>query len=322
MIHTRLTKLLGIQHPIILAPMAMAAGGTLAASVSNAGGLGLIGGGYGDGDWLKTELANAGDAPIGVGFITWALDENPMVLDIALAHKPRAVFLSFGNVAPYVDKIKSTGAVMIAQVQTMADARAAIDAGADIIVAQGSEGGGHGQTRATMSFVPEVADYIAAHSPQTLLCAAGGIADGRGLAAALMLGADGVVIGSRFWASGECLAHQNMQNAAMAADGDQTLRTTVIDITRNKNWPARYNIRVMKNEFSNQWHGAEDALRKDRAAIDQWNAALAAGNPKIANPIVGEAVGIINEIRPTSEIMNDIMAGAETLLAGTPFTQN
>jgi len=98
--------------------------------------------------------------------------------------------------------------------------------------------------------VPEISDYIARHSPDTLLCAAGGIGDGRGLVAALMLGADGVLVGSRFWASQEALVHPNMLQAAIDANGDETIRSTIVDIVRGLDWPERYNARVLKNDFT------------------------------------------------------------------------
>ena len=138
---------------------------------------------------------------------------------------------------------------LFCQLQTRADAERAIDCGADVIVAQGTEGGGHGGTRATLTLVPEIADLIAKRAPQTLLCAAGGIADGRGLAAALMLGADGVVVGTRFWASQEALVHPNLHAAALAAGGDDTVRQSVLDIVRGRPWPARYTGRVLENDF-------------------------------------------------------------------------
>src|SRR5581483_3808158 len=129
-------------------------------------------------------------------------------------------------------RVKAAGIFAICQVQTMQHAREAVAAGADIIVAQGTEAGGHGALRATITLVPEVADYLAKESPATILAAAGGIADGRGLAAALMLGAEGVLMGSRFWASREAAVHPSFQKAAMTADGDATVRTTVVDIAR------------------------------------------------------------------------------------------
>ena len=225
---TRLTERLGITHPVLSAPMAFVGGGRLAAAVSGAGGLGLIGGGYGDAGWLEEQFRAAGNAPVGCGFITWSLAQNPHLLDLVLEHKPAALFLSFGDPVPFGKKIADAGTLLICQVQSMADARAAVEAGAGIIVAQGAEAGGHGERRATLPFVPEVADFLAGAAPDTLLCAAGGIADGRGLAAALMLGADGVVVGSRFTAAEEALVFPGWHDALMAAHGDATVQTSLV----------------------------------------------------------------------------------------------
>ena len=314
-IKTRLTERLGIEHPIIQAPMAIAAGGRLAAAVTNAGGLGLIGGGYGDRDWLTRELDAAGNAAIGCGFITWSLANKPELLDLALARKPRAVFLSFGALAPFADKIKASGALLIAQVQRRTDAEEALAAGADVIVAQGAEAGGHGESRATLTIVPEVADLIAARAPQTLLCAAGGIADGRGLAAALALGADGAVVGTRLWASEEALVHPNLHAKALAATGDETLRTSVTDIVRHHAWPGRFNIRVLRNEYLEQWHGNEAALKA--AAGDEaqrYTKAVADGDVTIAAAIVGEAIGLVRAIEPAARIIERMITQAEVVL--------
>ena len=210
-ISTRLTQRFNIIHPVISAPMDVIAGGKLAAAVSGAGGLGMLGGGYSDDDgWFEREFDAAGNQAIGCGFITWALRQNPKILDAVIDRKPKAIFLSFDDPEPFASKAKAAGIAVICQLQTRADAERAIDCGVDVIVAQGTEGGGHGGARATLTLVPELADLIAKRAPQTLLCAAGGIVDGRGLAAALMLGADGVVVGTRFWASQEALVHPNL----------------------------------------------------------------------------------------------------------------
>src|ERR1700758_1378809 len=145
-IETALTRLLGIQHPILLAPMGSAAGGKLAAAVTNAGGLGLVGSGYADAKIVRKELAEAGNARVGVGFILWALEKNPQALDVALDAKPAAVMLSFGDPTPFTARIKDAGCKIICQVQTLAQAKQAGAAGADIIIAQGRDAGGHSGT--------------------------------------------------------------------------------------------------------------------------------------------------------------------------------
>ncbi len=314
-IATRLTKRLGITHPVLSAPMAMAAGGRLAAAVSNAGGLGLIGGGYGDEAWLADQFMAAGNAVVGCGFITWSLRRQPHLLDIALGHQPKAIFLSFDDPSEFAVKIKAADVILIQQVQTRRDAERAIDTGADIIVAQGAEAGGHGETRATMTIVPEVADLIARRAPATLLCAAGGIADGRGLAASLMLGADGVVAGSRFWASFEALVHPNMHAVAVSASGDDTIRQSVTDIARGFDWPDRFNIRVVRNAYIDEWRGREGEMRAAAATErTRYAEALVAGDTRIAAAIVGEAAGLIHDIEPAGEILERMITEAEALL--------
>ena len=295
--------------------MAFAATGSFAAAVSKAGGLGLIGGGYADLNWIEKQFYAAQPEAVGCGFITWAIDKKPEVLEQVLDMNPGAIFLSFGNPQAHSKKIKDKNIPLICQVQTLKDAGHALDCGADIIVAQGSEAGGHGEKRATISFVPEVADLIAAQFPNALLCAAGGIADGRGLAAALMLGADGVVIGSRLWASDEANVHKNMLSAAIKATGDETIRSKVMDIARNIEWPERYNARVLKNDFTDRWHENIDQLREN-AEIESvsWKQAWEDGNISIANTFVGESVALINNIESVEAIIKNTVAQAESLL--------
>ncbi len=316
-IPTRLTDRFGLMVPILSAPMALAAGGRLAAAVTRAGGLGLIGGAYGDTSWIGTEFAAAGNASVGAGFITWALAERPEALGAVLAHQPRALMLSFGDPMPFAAEIAEAGVPLICQVQTLKDARRAVAAGAEVIVAQGAEAGGHGEARATMTLVPEVADMLAKDAPEVLCLAAGGIADGRGLAAALMLGADGVLIGSRFWASDEALVHPAMHRAAIEATGDDTIRSTVMDIARRLDWPERYTARVLQNAFTARWHGDIPGLleRADEEAA-RWRSAWQAGDTDVANTFVGEATGLIDTIEPAGEIVTRIAREAEDLLNG------
>ncbi len=316
-LNTRLTKMLGIEHPIISAPMAFAAGGKLAAAVTAAGGLGLIGGGYGDALWLEREFAEARNSRIGCGFITWSLAKRPVLLELVLAHLPAAVMLSFGSPVPFAPRIKGAGAKLICQVQNMEHARAAVDIGADIIVAQGAEAGGHGLVRATFTLVPEIADYLAKAAPATVLVAAGGIADGRGLAAALMLGADGALIGSRFWASEEALVHAAFHKAAIEVDGDATIRTTVVDMVRKIDWPKPFTARIMKTGFVNEWHGREAELAESALAEREANrylTAMQSGDPDNTGVWVGEAAGLIHEVRPAADLLQKIAEDAEHLL--------
>jgi nitronate monooxygenase len=291
------------------------AGGRLAAAVTQAGGLGLIGGGYGDAAWLDREFVAAGNARVGCGFITWSLAKQPQLLDAVLAHAPSVLMLSFGDPAPFAPAVRAAGSVLICQVQTLAHARAAMAAGAAVVVAQGTEAGGHGAVRATLTLVPEVADLLARERPQTLLVAAGGIADGRGLAAALMLGADGVMIGSRFWATPESLIHPNHQRAALAANGDATVRQVAADIARGYDWPAEFTGRVLDTAFVRRWQGRAAAQREQaEAARPAYLAAVAEGRTEAAGVFVGEAIGLMHDVRSVAAIMDEIVAQATQLL--------
>jgi nitronate monooxygenase len=316
-LHTRLTETLGIEHPIISAPMGFAAGGNLAAAVTGAGGLGLIGGGYGDPEWLEREFSVARNVRVGCGFITWSLAKHPELLDLALAHSPAAVMLSFGSPARFAPRIKAANAKLICQVQNMEHARAAVGVGADIIVAQGAEAGGHGLARATFTLVPEIADYLSKAAAATILVAAGGIADGRGLAAALMLGADGALMGSRLWASAEALVNPVFQRIAISADGDSTIRTTVVDIARKLEWPKPFTARVIKTRFVEDWHGREADLTKPEVVdreMHRYATAMQKGDPDNTAVWVGEATGLIRDVRPAGDLIREIVRDAERLL--------
>lgn len=317
MIKTRLTEFFGIDHPIVLAPMTPAAGAELADAVAAAGGLGLLGGGYGDRDWFDEESAKVTRSDLGCGFITWSVARDLPLLDLAVERYPRAMMLSFADPEPYVSRIKAAGVPLICQVQTVEQALHAADVGADVIVAQGTEAGGHGQAaRSTMPFVPTVVDALQHHAPHVIVVAAGGIADGRGLAAALMLGADGVLMGTRFWATREALIHPNAQARVVEASGDETIRTNVYDVVRQKDWPAGYTGRLLKNEFIEKWHGREAELKAMRD--DEWEKvtqASKAGDYDIANVTVGESIGLVRDLPGAGEIVHRVVEEAESRLA-------
>lgn len=316
---TRLTKKFGIKHPVISAPMAFAAGGALAAAVTKAGGLGLIGGGYGDAEWLEDQFMAAGNTRVGCGFISWSLAEAPHLLDLVLEREPSAVFLSYGDPTPFAASIRDANVPLMCQVQTLKGARAALDAGAEVIIAQGGEAGGHVEARGTFPLVPEIADLLAKSAPDTLLCAAGGVADGRGLAAALMLGADGVLVGSRFCACEEALVFPGWHEALVKADGDVTVQTSVVDIARSRDWPDQYKIRVLQNALIERWQGREDEMRAHQSQeAARYEAAAAAGDTDNYGVIVGEAVGLIRSIEPAGAALERMVAQGEALLKAAP----
>jgi nitronate monooxygenase len=316
-IATPLNAVLGIKHPVLSAPMDVIAGARLAAAVSNAGGFGILGGGYGERAWLEQEsakLARFACAPFGIGFITWSLAKQPDLLDVALAARPRAIMLSFGDPKPFAARIKAAGALLICQVQSEEMAREALDAGAEILIAQGSEAGGHGASRTTIDIVPAVVDLAAGRVP---VVAAGGIADGRGLAAMMALGAAGVLLGTRFYASQEADGAEEAKRRICAAADGSTVRGIIFDLSRDNVWPAPFNGRCLINDHARRWMGRElELLQNVKAAAAEYAAAKAAGNFDIAAVIAGEAVRLIHDIPPAAEIIDRIVTEAEQIFAG------
>ncbi|WP_369251444.1 nitronate monooxygenase [Streptomyces sp. R41] len=309
---TGFTKLFGVRHPIALAPMGGSAGGELAAAVSRGGGLGLLGAGNGDPDWLARELpiVSRGTGPWGVGFQTWAIDAG--VVERVLEHSPRAVMLSFGDPSPFAERIRQAGAALIVQVTDLEEARQAVDLGADVIVAQGTESGGHGARhgRSTLPFVPLVVDLAA---PVPVL-AAGGIADGRGVAAALALGAAGAVIGTRFQATAEALVHPSIATALVEGRGQDTERNRVLDIARSSQWPSRYTARTLGHRYLDQWRGREAELAADRQAQRAYQEDVARGEVPPLPVWAGEAVDLITDLPPAADLVVALAAQAEDAL--------
>lgn len=295
--------------------MAGVAGGELVSAVSNNGGFGILGGGYGDPAFLDQQLQLINTTnPYGVGFITWRLHDNPRLLNMALEAKPRAVLLSFGDAAPFVKQIKTQNVLFIAQCQSVADALNAANLGADLIVAQGTEAGGHGSTRATMSLLPAVVDAVS----DVAIIAAGGIGDGRGLAASLALGAEGVMLGSRFFASTESLAPEPAKRKAVLATGDQTIRTSVFDVLRQYDWPRPYNLRSLKNTMTELFANDIDLLKTNKAQeMTRFSNAVDANDFDIAPVIVGEAIDLIHDLPAAGEIIGRLMNEANEAIQAT-----
>jgi nitronate monooxygenase len=318
-ISTAATRLLGITHPVVLAPMGGVAGGNLAAAVSEAGGFGIIGGGYGNPkagyggkEFMEREFRAAGNSRIGVGYITWSLAQFPELLDQALDRRPAAFFLSFGEEALFARKIKDAGSLLICQIHDVEGARRAAGAGADLIVAQGTEAGGHGkQRRATFTLVPAIVDAV---DPIPVL-AAGGVSDGRGLAAALMLGAAGVLVGTRFWATPEALGSDAAKAALVTSGGDDTIRTRVFDVIRELDWAPEYSGRAITNDFTAQWHGRDDVLAEKLSEVSAgWWAAQRAGDVTQGVVFAGEGLDLIHAVQPAGDIVRNMVSEAQSLL--------
>ena len=328
--NSRFAKAFGLTTPIALAPMAGASGADLTAACCKAGALGLLGGGYGDRDWTMREYGiaaqtlstdRAAAARLGCGFITFKMEQDRSALDVVLEREipPAALMLSFGDPTPFARDIKDRGIPLICQIQSMAQLPQAVDAGADVIVAQGVEGGGHGYSayegRSTFTFVPEIADWLAGHAPEVMLLAAGGVADGRGLAAAMTLGADGALLGSRLWATEESLASNKAIDEAVQASGDDTARSLVFDVLREKSWPGEYHARTLRNAIHRQWEDRFDELRADPgAAIADYKAGVAEEDYTRAHVTVGEGTGLIKANASAAQVIEAITEQARAIL--------
>ena len=311
-IATTFSRRLALDYPIVLAPMGGVSGGRLAAAVSEAGGLGLVGGGYGDLVWLREQLSLAREGTRrswGVGLIAWTL--VPEVLQLALSFKPAVVMLSFGDFSKWAPEIKGNGSLLMCQVQDEASAAAAIAAGADFIVAQGAEAGGHAGSRATFPLVPAVLD-LAGSIP---VLAAGGIADGRGVAAALVLGAQAAVLGTRFYASPEALGSDRLKAVLASSRGSETVKTCAFDVLRGRHWPPQFSGRAIRNDFVRTWNDRLPELAaRTRDAMPLFLEAQAAGDPSQAMIWAGECVDLIKSVEPAATLVHDIGQQAEAQL--------
>ena len=289
---------------LVLAPMGFVSGGALAAAVSRAGGLGLIGAGYGDADWIRREFQQAEGVRVGIGFITWSLAKQPQLLDLALSYRPSAVMLSFGDPRPFAEKIRQGGAKLICQVQSLAIARQALEAQPDVLVAQGTEAGGHGGERSLFALLPAVRD-LAGNLP---VLAAGGIADRRGYDAAIALGAAGVLVGTRFSASKEALTAAPAKQRIVEASGDATVRTTVFDVVRGFDGWAGITGRALRNRFTDTWHGREkELIASQQAEVARYWQAVERQDFDTALIFAGEGVDLVDSILPAGEIVRRIL---------------
>ena len=307
---TKITQLLGIQAPIIQGGMAWVANGYLAAAVSNGGGLGLIGSGSMDADLLRGEIARVKSLtskPFGVNLMLM----NPHVPDLAqlcVDEKVPVITTGAGNPGQYIPAWKQAGSKVIPVVPSVALALRMQRAGADAIVAEGTEAGGHIGELTTLCLIPQIADAI-----DIPLIAAGGIADGRGVVAALMLGADAVQLGTAFICSTECTAHQAYKNMILEA-GD----TSTVVTGRGLGHPAR----SLKSRFIRKM----TQMEKDSASTEELEQALSGslrsavvdGDLDRGSFMAGQSAGMVKEILPAAEIIRRIVAQTEALLGGMP----
>jgi NAD(P)H-dependent flavin oxidoreductase YrpB (nitropropane dioxygenase family) len=315
MLRTPICDLLGIEHPVALGGMGSATNPELVAAVSNAGGLGALGchGQTPEQVGERTQsIRRQTNKPFGLNFLLFhtrddsfaaALELRPPVMQFAWA-KPEQ------DLRDYVERSHKAGCLVTYMAGTVPEAKRAVQAGADIIIAQGTEGGGHVGWMASMPLLPMVVDAVA---PVPVL-AAGGYADGRGLAAALALGADGILLGTRFLATVESPLHQNFKQAIVDSDGHDTLLSEIPDIASGLVWPGAM-IRSRRNRFIERWAGREWDLRRDRTeAWDRLNLARRTGDVDEGPLSMGQDSGLIHDIPPAGEIVTRIVREAEEIL--------
>ena len=315
MLRTRICALLGIEHPIVLGGMGGATSPELVAAVSTAGGLGVLGATRQNPEELARDAAAiraATTRPFGLNLLLFM--ERPGQYDALLAARPKVISTAWAaleqDLGGYVARAHAVGALAMHMVSTVAEAKAAARAGADIIVAQGTEGGGHIGLMGTMPLVPMVVSAVA---PIPVL-AAGGVADGRGLAAALALGADGVLLGTRFLATDEAPIAKGFKQAILDSDGHDTLVTDIPDVASGNTWPGAY-VRVRRNRFIEEWMGRDNELRRRRAEVSaQIREAAQAGDPDRGAVMIGQTAGLIDRIEPAGDLVRQISRDAEAIL--------
>ena len=315
MLSTQLTTRWGLKHPLVQAPMAGVAGGELARAVSEAGGLGMIGvGGATEIEWVQSQadIAREGGR-FGLGILVWSLAGRPELFDALLELQPDALCLSFGDPTPYIERAHSAGVRVMAQVQNADLAVRALEAGADAIVAQGTEAGGHTGAVGTLPLVQKVLDLASLTSVPIL--AGGGIATGRGIAGVLAMGCDGVWIGTRFVASKESMTHASGKAALVHARETETVLTHVFDIVQGAAWPDEFPGRALANDFTRTWHGREEKLKEDLDNVrPAFREAVQAGDMSQAVVYAGQAAGLISDVPSARDILTALMADAEAVL--------
>ncbi len=316
-LQTPLCALLGIEVPIGSAGMAGGhAGPALAAAVSNAGGLGGLGGIDRSGpEGLRARIRATRELtpkPFSVNIWVHILGAAPAFLDVCIEERVPSVTLSFGDPTPYVQRLHDAGMLVLHQVQTIAGAEAAIAAGVDVIIAQGGEAGGHTGSIATLALVPQVVDRAGAIP----VIAAGGIADGRGLVAMLALGAQGAIMGTRFVCSHESTPPvASHREKILAATADDTTFTDVFDVIDGMRWPQGISGRSIRSPFSDEWQGREEELAQARPTILAESTVTGEAPERAQSAYAGQAVGLINDIRPAADIVRTIIAETEMVLA-------
>lgn len=310
MLSTEWSRDFGLRVPIVNAPMGGVAGGRLAAAVTAAGGLGMVGMGSTATRASLAEQLRYVSGRFGIGLVDWVLRNEAGLFEDALAARPALLSVSFGTDWSWVAQAHDAGSCTATQVYDALGARTAADAGVDVLVARGAEGGGHGSNRlGTLPLLDSVLDAVSVP-----VLAGGGIASPRSLAAVLAAGASGAWVGTRLAACPEALTGAASRRALIAATATDTAITRVFDVAAGLPWPARFPSRVLANEFVARWTGREDALAADRSAREEVAASIAADDLRIAPVDAGQGVGMIRDDAPVSEVIGAMCSGAQSLL--------
>jgi nitronate monooxygenase len=313
-VHTWLTERFDLSVPVVCAPMYGVAGGRLAAAVSSAGGLGMFGvGSASTAAWVteQCEVAAAAGKPYGVGLMAWSLDLDDAAFDATLAAGPALVSIGFGDYAKYVAPLHVAGALVATQAGNLTEAKEAEQAGVDVIVARGGEGGGHGRNDiATLPLLQAVLDAVA-----TPVLAAGGVANARGLAAVLAAGAAGGWAGTAFLACEEADTTPRARERLLDASDTDTAYGRVFDVAQRLGWPPEYGGRALRNDFFDRWDGREAELAVDDGALQELQEARQSGDYDSAYVYSGQGVALLREQRPAAGVVAEFAGAAELLVA-------
>jgi nitronate monooxygenase len=313
-VHTWLTERFGLAVPVVCAPMYGVAGGRLAAAASRAGGLGMFGvGAASTAEWVREQcqVAASSGRPYGVGLMAWALDADPAPLAATLRAAPALVSVGFGDYEKYIGQLRAAGVLVATQVGTLEEAKVAEQAGVDVIVARGGEGGGHGRDDvATLPLLEAVLDAV-----ETPVLAAGGVANARGLAAVLAAGADGGWAGTAFLVCEEADTTPAARARLLAATDTDTAYGRVFDVAQRLGWPSEFGGRALRNAFFDHWEGRESALAVDDDAYQALQAARQSGDYSSAYIYAGQGAALLREQRSAADVVAEFAGAADLLVA-------
>lgn len=304
----RICEILNVKYPIIQGGMAWVADSNLAAAVSNAGGFGIIGTGSATADIVKKEIDNCRrltDKPFGVNVMLMSPNADE-VIDLIIEEKPAGITTGAGNPAKYMDRLKEAGIKVIPVVPTVALAQRMEKLGADAVIAEGTEAGGHIGELTTMVLVPQVAEALSIP-----VIAAGGVADGRGIAASFALGAEGVQIGTRFICSEECNIHQNYKDAVLKAKDRDAVVT---------GRPTGHPVRTLKNKLAKKYLKMEkegaSPEELEKLGAGALRLAVVEGDKDDGSFMAGQSAAMVREIKPCKDIVEEISKQALYIMPG------